>query len=107
MGNELWLEMHGRFRRWILRPDREGEAKLIAMPAGDFEVDPAYHLGKVPEEWRSRVKLEDAGMYEVVEGSQQRRRFEIFFTGRLMAGQWILQKTTDERHRSWTLAPAG
>src|SRR6266550_5411958 len=37
-GNELWLDMHGKFKRWILRPDREGDPQLIAMPAGDFAI---------------------------------------------------------------------
>ena len=108
MGNELWLDMHGKFKRWILRPDREGESKLIAMPAGDFKVDPAYYRGEVPEEWRQRVKLEDAGTYELIEGSYQRRYFDLFFSGRVMSGEWILQKVTDDKkHRSWTLAPVG
>ena len=36
-GSELWLDMQGKWRRWILRPDRSGGAQLVAMPAGDFD----------------------------------------------------------------------
>lgn len=107
MGNELWLDMDGKFKRWILRPDRTGAQALIAMPAGDFRVDPAYYRGEVPKEWRSRVTLEDVGFYEVIEGSQERRRFDLFFTGRVLSGAWLLQKVSDDAaHRSWRLAPA-
>ena len=107
MGNELWLDMRGRFRRWILRPDRTGAAGLIAMPAGHFPVDAAYYRGEVPKEWRSRVALEDIGIYEVIEGSHEQRRFELYFTGRVLSGPWLLQKGSDDpASRSWTLTPA-
>src|SRR5207237_2105911 len=56
-GNELWLDMRGRFSRWILRPDRKGGASLVAMPAGDFPVAPAYSEGKVPAEWPTRLSI--------------------------------------------------
>ena len=105
-GNELWMDMHGKFKRWILRPDREGGSKLIAMPAGDFKIDPAYFRGEVPREWRSRVKIEDIGVYEVIEGSYQQRLFDLFFTGRVLSGEWMLEKVTDDdAHRSWSLSP--
>ena len=107
MGNEVWLDMRGRFRRWILRPDRTGAEALIAMPAGHFPVDPAYYSGEVPKEWRSRVTLEDIGIYEVIEGSQEQRRFELFFTGRVLSGRWLLQKNSDDpSSRSWLFRPA-
>jgi bifunctional non-homologous end joining protein LigD len=107
-GNELWLDMRGRFKRWILRPDREGGDLLIAMPAGDFEIDPAYRRGQVPKEWQSRVKIEDAGSYELIEGSSQRRRFDLWFNGRILGGEWLLEKTSaDSTHKSWRLAPRG
>src|ERR1051325_4771715 len=32
-GDERWLDMPGQFKRWILRPDRRGGKRLIAMPA--------------------------------------------------------------------------
>ena len=54
------------------------------------------------------MKLEDAGAYEVIEGSYQQRGFELFFTGRVMRGPWILEKASDDKaRRSWTLVPAG
>src|SRR5207248_5508451 len=64
-GNELWLDIRGKFKRWILRPDREGDPQLIAMPAGDFAIDPAYFKGEVPKEWRKRVSIADIGSYEL------------------------------------------
>jgi bifunctional non-homologous end joining protein LigD len=104
-GNELWLDMRGKFKRWILRPDREGGGQLIAMPAGDFAIDPAYYAAKVPAEWKHRVSIEDAGSYEVIDGSDQRRYFALWFTGRVLAGEWTLEKIGGEEHRSWRLAP--
>ena len=106
-GNELWLDMLGKFKRWLLRPDREGGPILIAMPAGQFAVDPAYYRGEVPAEWRRRVKIEDIGVYEVVEGSYQLERFSLWFTGATLRGAWELEKVQPGReHRSWRLAPA-
>jgi bifunctional non-homologous end joining protein LigD len=105
-GDELWLEMHGKFKRWILRPDREGGPQLIAMPAGDFKVDPAYYRGEVPVPWRHRIKLEDLGAYELIDGSYQRRRFDLFFSGKTLQGEWLLEKLGDESHRSWRFVPA-
>lgn len=104
-GNELWMEMRGRFKRWILRPDRRGGPQLIAMPAGDFSIDPAYYRGEVPDEWRKRVKLEDIGAYEIIEGSYGAKSFDLFFNGSSLKGEWFLSKDTDETHRSWTLSP--
>ena len=106
-GNELWLDMHGKFKRWILRPDREGDARLIAMPAGDFAIDPSYFRGEVPKEWRKRVSIADIGAYELIDGSYQRRRFDLFFTGETLRGEWLLEKTSAEGHRSWVLVPIG
>ncbi|HEU4523112.1 MAG TPA: non-homologous end-joining DNA ligase [Thermoanaerobaculia bacterium] len=105
-GNELWLDMHGRFKRWILRADREGGERLIALPAGDFRINDEYYRGEVPKEWQSRVILEDSGAYEVIQGSYQQRRFEVFFSGRVLTGMWLLEKVGDDkRHRSWRLQP--
>jgi bifunctional non-homologous end joining protein LigD len=104
-GNELWLEMRGRFKRWILRPDREGGPMLIAMPAGDFPIDPAYYKAEVPKEWRDRVSIADIGAYELIEGSYQRGRFDFYFTGHKLIGEWLLETAGDESHRSWRLAP--
>jgi bifunctional non-homologous end joining protein LigD len=108
MGNELWLDMRGRFKRLILRPDRTGGGKLIAMPAGDFPIDPAYARAEVPREWKGRVTIEDSGAYEVIEGAWPRKRLDLWFTGRVLSGRWILQKVVEsDAHRSWSLAPAG
>jgi bifunctional non-homologous end joining protein LigD len=107
MGNELWMDLRGKFKRWILRPDRTGGEKLIAMPAGDFPIDPAYFRAEVPKEWRGRVAIEDSGAYEVIEGSWARRRFDLWFTGKVLAGRWLLEKIeAGEQHRSWRLTPS-
>jgi bifunctional non-homologous end joining protein LigD len=105
MGNELWIDMRGKFKRWILRPDREGGPQLIAMPAGEFAIDPAYFRGEVPAEWRGRVSIADIGSYELIDGSYARRRFDLWFTGNTLSGEWILEKLGDESHRSWALTP--
>lgn len=104
-GNELWLDVRGRFRRWLLRPDREGDERLIAMPAGELDIDRAYARGEVPKAWKGRVTIEDSGSYEVIEGSSQRGHFDLWFTGRVMQGRWTLEKIGGERGRSWRLVP--
>jgi hypothetical protein len=105
-GNELWIEMRGKFRRWILRPDKHGEGQLIAMPAGEFAIDPAYYQGAVPPEWKGRVTIADSGAYEIVEGSFARKRFELWFSGAVMNGAWRLEKIEQSgAHRSWRLVP--
>lgn len=106
MGNELWIDVRGRFQRWILRPDREGGELLIAMPAGMFDIDRAYARGEVPKAWEGRVEIEDKGAYEVIEGSAQREHFALWFAGRVLNGAWTLEKTGGEKHRSWRLAPS-
>jgi hypothetical protein len=99
--------MHGKFKRWILRPDRDRRKRLIAMPAGDFKVDPEYYRGEVPAQWKKRVKIEDIGSYELIEGSYQQRRFDLWFTGHVLDGEWVLEKIdAGEEHRSWALSPA-
>jgi bifunctional non-homologous end joining protein LigD len=101
-GNELWMEMGGQFRRWILRPDREGEGQLIAMPAGQFPIDPAYYRAEVPKAWQGRVEIADSGAYEVIEGSFTSKRFALWFSGKVMTGAWSLEKIA-ETGRSWRL----
>ncbi|HVE72848.1 MAG TPA: non-homologous end-joining DNA ligase [Thermoanaerobaculia bacterium] len=103
-GPELWLDMRSRFKRFLLRPDREGRGKLIAMPAGEFAIDPAYYRAEVPREWKGRVQIVDSGAYEVIEGSWQRKRFDLWFSGKVMSGRWLLE-ATGEGHRSWRLTP--
>lgn len=108
MGNELWLEAGGRFRRWILRPDRTGSSGLIAMSAGHFAVEEEYARGDVPEKWKGRVTVEDAGAYEIVEGSYERESLRLWFTGKVLSGAWLLEKNEPgEKHKSWGLAPVG
>jgi bifunctional non-homologous end joining protein LigD len=98
--DELWLDMLGKFKRWILRPDREGGGKLIAVPAGDFPIDKALYSGKTPP------KTEDIGAYEIVEGSYQQRRFGLWFSGKTLQGPWLLEKVSaDPKHRSWSFRP--
>jgi bifunctional non-homologous end joining protein LigD len=105
-GNELWLDMLGRFKRWILRPDREGGPQLIASPAGDFPIDKSYYRGEVPDKWKRRSKIDDAGAYEVARGSYQDRHFDLWFTGRVLQGEWELAKiSNDPKHHSWRLSP--
>ncbi|HEX9982438.1 MAG TPA: non-homologous end-joining DNA ligase [Thermoanaerobaculia bacterium] len=106
-GNELWLDMHGRFKRWLLRPDREGTTSLIAMPAGDFTINREYFEGRVPAQWKDRVTIEDSGAYELIEGSYASHRFDLWFTGKTLTGEWLLEKIApeDPSHRSWRLAP--
>ncbi|PYQ59374.1 MAG: hypothetical protein DMF58_11790 [Acidobacteria bacterium] len=104
-GNELWLDMHGKFKRWILRPDRQGGPQLIAMPAGEFAIDPEYFKGQVPKEWRKRVSITDIGAYELIDGSDQRRRFDLYFSGKTLTGEWLLEKAGGEGHRSWRFIP--
>ena len=105
-GNELWLDMHGKFKRWILRADRDREKRLIALPAGDFKIDPEYFRGEVPAQWKKRVHIEDTGAYEVIAGSYQQHRFDLWFSGRTLNGQWMLRKIEEgEKHRSWELIP--
>jgi len=95
-GDELWLEIDGRWHRWILRPDRERKRRLIAVPAGDFPVDTKLR----------RVKFEERGKYELIEGSDEQRRFDLWFSGSALNGEWILQKiVADDAHRSWSLTP--
>jgi len=102
-GNELWMEMGGQFRRWILRPDKHAADQLIAMPAGQFPIDPAYYRAEVPKAWKGRVEIADSGAYEVIEGSFVRKRFELWFSGKVMQGEWMLEKI-GEGGRSWRLA---
>lgn len=92
-GDELWTEMGGKFRRWLLR--RGGVA-----PAGELPIDPAYYRGEVPAHDRDRVTIGDAGAYEIVEGSDASGRFSLWFSGRVMSGPWTLEK----KGRSWRLS---
>lgn len=97
-GDEVWLEMSGEFTRWILRPDREGGGKLIAMPAGRFRIDTSWYRGE--------KEATDIGAYELIEGSYEQLRFDLFFTGRTLQGEWLLEKiNADPKHRSWSFRP--
>jgi len=105
-GDELWLDMRGKFKRWILRPDREHQKRLIAMPAGDFKIDPAYFRGEVPAEWKKRIRIEDIGSYEIIDGSYEQLHLALWFNGKALSGEWELDKIAREKeHRSWQLRP--
>ena len=105
MGNELWMDVRGKFKRWILRPDREGPSSLIAMPAGDFAIEPDYRRAEVPKKWQDRVTIEDSGAWEVIEGSWPRKHLRLWFNGRVMSGEWTLEKVdASDAHRSWRLS---
>lgn len=107
LGNELWLEVEGNFRRWILRRDREKKRRLIAMPAGQFPVDPSYYRGEVQEKYKKTVTIEDIGSYERVEGSFKAEQVILFFSGKTLSGKWRLEKLEPgPEHRSWVLEPA-
>ena len=107
-GNELWLDFDGRFRRWILRPDREGGSRLIAVAAaGSWPVKDAFYRGHVPDDERQKIRLADVGTYELIDGSLKTERMDIWFTGQTLTGEWLLEKVEKKsRHTSWSLAPA-
>jgi bifunctional non-homologous end joining protein LigD len=86
---ELLLEMQGRFTRWILGP------RSIAKPAGNLAIDPAWYRDEIPS------MVEDRGAYEIIEGSFERGRFELWFSGQTMRGAWTLEKGA----RGWRLRP--
>src|SRR5215212_6348484 len=71
--NELLLEMGGRFQRWTL-------SKETATPAGEMEIDPAYYRGE--------IAVDDTGAYEVIEGRVASGRLRLWFSGRVMWGEW-------------------
>jgi bifunctional non-homologous end joining protein LigD len=106
-GSELWLDVRGRFRRWILRPERTGEARLIAVrTSGSWPVQEDYYRGIVPADEGDRVSIEDIGTYELVTGDLDRHRAVLFFEGKHLAGTWELEKiSADPKHHSWSLAP--
>lgn len=107
-GNELWLDVRGRFKRFLLRPDRTGAKNLlIAMPAGDFAIEPDYRNAAVPARWRGRVTIDDSGSYEIIEGSWPRKQLRLWFAGKVMQGEWTLEKIeASDAHRSWRLSAA-
>jgi len=88
-GNELWLEMRGRFKRFLLRSD------LVAISLGEIEIDPRYYRAEEPP------GVDDRGAYEIIEGSWQAKRFELWFSGKVMSGPWSLEQAD----RTWRLTP--
>jgi hypothetical protein len=38
----------------------------------------------------------------MINGSDQRRRFDLYFSGKTLQGEWLLEKLGDESHRSWS-----
>lgn len=105
-GDELWLDIEGKFERFILRPDREGKGTLVAMPAGRFPVAASWYRGKVQREYQGRVKISDIGAWEIIEGSFARERLVLFFEGATLQGRWLLEKNEPgPKHKSWRLEP--
>ena len=90
---ELWLDTGGQFKRWLIHGDR-------VTPAGELPIDKAFYRGEVPPS----LKVEDMGAYEIVEGSEPHGRFDLWFNGRALSGEWILEKTGGGE--TWRLAPA-
>jgi bifunctional non-homologous end joining protein LigD len=89
--DELWLEMGGEFTRWLLRPEH-------AIPAGRIRIDKSWYHGE--------QEAVDIGAYELIEGGYEQNRFDLFFTGRTLQGEWLLQKiSADPKHRSWSFRP--
>lgn len=84
--NELWLEMGGEFHRWTLRRDR-------ATPAGRLAIDKSWYRGE--------GGAHDIGAYELIEGSYARNRFALWFTGRTLTGEWLLEKV----RTTWRFRP--
>jgi bifunctional non-homologous end joining protein LigD len=100
-GDELWLDMLGDFKRWSLRKQRGG--RLVAVSAGAMPIDKSFYAGEVPPRLRDAIALDDIGAYEVVEGSYARRRFDLWFSGKTLRGEWLLEKEkTGER---WSFRP--
>ncbi|HJW92853.1 MAG TPA: non-homologous end-joining DNA ligase [Thermoanaerobaculia bacterium] len=75
--HELWLEMGGEFHRWTLQGDR-------ATPAGRLAIEKSWYRGE--------GDAYDIGAYELIEGSYARDRFALWFTGRTLNGEWLLEK---------------
>ena len=57
------------------------------------------------ERQRDPISGRRIGSYEVIDGSYQRGRFDLYFTGTTLTGEWLLEKAGDDSHRSWHLAP--
>jgi hypothetical protein len=44
----------------------------------------------------------------LIEGGFDQNRFALYFTGRTLTGEWLLQKiSADPKHHSWSFRPAG
>jgi hypothetical protein len=85
--NELWLEMGGEFHRWTLQGDR-------ATPAGRLAIEKSWYRGE--------GDAHDIGAYELIEGSYARDRFALWFTGRTLHGEWLLENV----RATWRFRPA-
>ena len=72
------------FHRWTLRGAYLGETKI----------DKGWYRGE--------HDADDLGAYEIIEGSFARRRFDLFFTGRKLQGEWLLEKVSTK----WSFRPA-
>ena len=84
---ELWLEMGGEFHRWTLDRDR-------ATPNGRLAIEMSWYRGE--------GAAHDIGAYELIEGSYARNRFALWFSGRTLNGEWLLEKV----RATWRFRPA-
>ena len=85
--SELLLDMNHEFHRWLLRGTQ-------ATPAGRIPIDKAWYRGE--------LEADDIGAYELIEGSYEGNRFALWFTGRKLTGEWLLEKVKTK----WTFRPA-
>jgi len=85
--NELWLEMGGEFHCWTLHGDR-------VTPNGRRAIEKSWYRGE--------GDAYDVGAYELIEGSYARNRFALWFTGRTLQGEWLLENV----RTTWRFRPA-
>ena len=63
------------------------------------------HVGNVPvsfKRYTDGAPVDDAGSYDVIAGSVERGRMELWFGGTSLSGAWALERMGDDTRR-WTL----
>ena len=53
---------------------------------------------------RENTHFQERGIYELIEGSERLQRFDLWFSGRALKGEWILRKA--DSGESWSLTPS-